>query len=224
VRPAQGLTHDSCSPRWNLAAPEERPLKLVFIYGLPATGKLTVAQELAAITGYRLFHNHLAVDLLLSAFEFGSAPFVDLREQIWLSVFDQAGRHQLPGLIFTFAPEATARPDFVSRAIGVVTGNGGDVLFIELTCPPTELKRRINSASRLQYGKLTSISLFEQLEAEGTFSPFPMPKPALSIDTSACSPQHAAVQIAQLLSANAVQSEPGPPASVPAAERTGRIP
>jgi cytidylate kinase len=67
-------------------------MKLIFIYGLPATGKLTVAQELASLTGYKFFHNHLAVDLLLSIFEFGSSSFVQLREEIWLSVFDQACR------------------------------------------------------------------------------------------------------------------------------------
>ena len=78
------------------------------MYGMPATGKLTVAQELARITGYKLFHNHLVVDLLLSVFEFGSTPFVEMREQIWLSVFAHAGRSGMEGLIFTFAPEATA--------------------------------------------------------------------------------------------------------------------
>jgi len=33
-------------------------MRLVFIYGMPATGKLTVAKELVDITGYALFHNH----------------------------------------------------------------------------------------------------------------------------------------------------------------------
>ena len=65
-------------------------MRLVFIYGLPATGKLTVAQKLAEITDYPLFHNHLVVDLLLSVFEFGSAPFVQLREEFWLSVIKAA--------------------------------------------------------------------------------------------------------------------------------------
>ena len=71
-------------------------MKLIFLYGLPATGKLTVAMELAAMTGFRHFHNHLVVDLLLSVFDFGSPPFVALREDIWLSVFDQACRNQVP--------------------------------------------------------------------------------------------------------------------------------
>ena len=179
-------------------------MKLIFIYGLPATGKLTVAQQLSAITGYKLFHNHLAVDLLLSIFEFGSPPFVALREQIWLSVFEQSCRGELPGLIFTFAPEATVRPAFIDEALNLVTGNGGEVILVELVCPVAELKRRIDSPSRRQYGKLTSVSLFEQLAAAGSLDTPHMPQPALSIDTSLSSPVQAAQQIAQLLPRDAV--------------------
>src|ERR1700677_4641170 len=101
-------------------------MKLIFLYGLPATGKLTVARELAAMTGYKLFHNHLAVDLLLSVFDFGSAPFIELREQIWLSVFEHACRGGLPGLIFTFAPEPTARADFIDRVLSTIAGCNGE--------------------------------------------------------------------------------------------------
>ena len=54
-------------------------MKLIFLYGLPATGKLTVAHELAAITGFKVFHNHLVVDVLLTVFDFGSPDFVRLR-------------------------------------------------------------------------------------------------------------------------------------------------
>ena len=34
-------------------------MKHLFLYGAPAVGKLTVAKELADLTGYKLFHNHL---------------------------------------------------------------------------------------------------------------------------------------------------------------------
>jgi hypothetical protein len=174
-------------------------MKLVFIYGLPATGKLTVAQEFAAITGYKLFHNHLAVDLLLSVFDFGTPAFVQLREDIWLSVFDQACRAQLPGLIFTFAPEPTVRPSFIPEALRLVTTAKGEINFIELVCPLPELKRRIDSPSRLQFQKLTSVSLFEQLHACGGFDAKYMPRPTLSIDTSLCTPLQAATQIVNTL-------------------------
>ena len=41
-------------------------MKLVVLHGPPAVGKLTVARELARLTGWRLFHNHLVVDALLA--------------------------------------------------------------------------------------------------------------------------------------------------------------
>ncbi len=174
-------------------------MKLIFLYGMPATGKLTVGQELAALTGYKLFHNHLAVDLLLSVFEFGSPGFVDLREKIWLSVFRAACREGAPGLIFTFAPEATVRPTFINETIQVVTGEGGSVEFVELTCPLDELRNRIDSESRRGFNKLTSVELFDQLRNDGALSNYPMPQPRISVDTSTCSPAEAARHIAEAL-------------------------
>jgi AAA domain len=174
-------------------------MKLIFIYGLPATGKLTVAQELGALTGYKVFHNHLVVDLLLSVFDFGAPPFVALREKIWLSVFDEACRNHLAGMIFTFAPEGTVRPSFVQEALSVVARDGGEVEFVELTCPLEELKRRMDSPSRLQYQKLTSVSLFEQLHAAGCFDASAMPQSKVSIDTSLFSPAQAAMKIVDTL-------------------------
>jgi hypothetical protein len=174
-------------------------MKLIFIYGMPATGKLTVAQELVAITGYKLFHNHLVVDVLQTVFEFGSPEFIALREQFWLSVFDQAARSPLPGLIFTFAPESTVRPAFIGNTVSTVEAAGGEVHFIELTCPLPELKRRMGGLSRLQYKKLTSVPLFEQLHSEGSFDADYMPVPTLSIDTGDNQPARAALQIARAL-------------------------
>jgi hypothetical protein len=173
-------------------------MKLIVLFGMPATGKLTVGQELAALSGYKLFHNHLVVDLLLSVFEFGSPGFVELREQVWLSVVRQACREGLPGLLFTFAPEITVRPEFIGNLVETVKAEGGMVDFVELTCPIAELKRRLDSASRSQFKKLTSVALFEQLYAGGNLA-LPMPDARLSIDTSACTAAEAAKEIAREL-------------------------
>jgi hypothetical protein len=174
-------------------------MRLVFIYGLPATGKLTVARQLSELVGYKLFHNHLVVDLLLSTFDFGSAPFVELREQIWLSVFDQACRSQLKGLIFTFNPETSVRANFVQKTLETVSQGGGRVDFVELVCPIAELKRRIDDPSRLHYRKLSSLSLFERLAATGEFDTSHMPKPRITVDTSVKSPREAAAEITTAL-------------------------
>ena len=168
------------------------------LFGMPATGKMTVGQELAARTGYRLFHNHLVVDLLLSVFEFGSPGFVRLREKFWLSVIHGACLERLPGMIFTFAPETTVRPQFIGNLVETVTAEGGTVDFVELTCPVAELKRRMDTVSRRQFKKLTSVEMFEQLHAGGNLE-LPMPQARMTVDTSACSAAEAAVRIAREL-------------------------
>ena len=170
-------------------------MRLIFIYGMPATGKLTVARELAARTGFKLFHNHLVVDLLLSVFEFGSPEFVRLREEIWLGVMKEACRAQSPGLIFTFAPERTVRPGFVSEVEKLMSAEKGRLDFVELVCPLDELRRRMGDASRGEFGKLTSVALFEQLLADGVFDSPKMPAARLKIDTRTLSPTETAEKI-----------------------------
>ena len=170
-------------------------MKLIFIFGMPASGKLTVANELAILTGYRVFHNHLAVDLLLSVFDFGSKPFVELREEIWLSVFRQACENNLPGLIFTFAPEATVRTKFPYDAIRTIESSGGQCEFVELICPLLELKTRLNNESRRQFQKMTSVEDFERLHAQGSLDASYMPTARVVIDTGILSAAQAAKKI-----------------------------
>jgi hypothetical protein len=135
------------------------------------------------------------VDLLLSSFEFGSAPFVRQREKIWLGVFREASRAQVPGLIFTFNPEKTVRAGFVEQAVATVVNDGGRVDFVELVCPLVELRQRLASDSRLKYRKLSSLELFDKLQAEGEFDTAHMPRAAVTIDTSVTAPLEAAEQI-----------------------------
>jgi chloramphenicol 3-O-phosphotransferase len=174
-------------------------MRLVFIYGMPATGKLTVAQELKRITGFPVFHNHLAVDLLLSTFEFGSEPFITLREQIWLSVFEQAARAGHAGMIFTFAPETSVRDSFIPEAIKVVEAGGGTVEFVQLTCPVDEVRRRLAHPSRHHFGKLTSAELFDQLMARNTFDRPAMPEAKIVVDTNQNNPARVALEVARAL-------------------------
>lgn len=157
-------------------------MKLVFIHGAPGVGKLTVARELAELTGFRLFHNHLTVDLVGSLFDFGSEPFVLLREQIWLSTFREAAKHNV-SLIFTFNPEATVSKRFIQDAVDVVERLGGRVMFVELTCAQEELERRIEDPSRRKFGKLASTEQYRALKGAGAFN-FPTLPQGLSLDTT----------------------------------------
>ena len=171
-------------------------MKLIFLHGMPGVGKLTVGTELANLTGFKLFHNHLTVDLVSSLFDFGSKPFVELRERIWLDTFAQASAADLAGLIFTFAFEKTVPEEFVATVMNTVEANGGEVIFVSLTCETNELEKRITSPMRQKFGKLTSLELFKQLNGDGVFdTPENVPN-RLTIDTTEISPAEAANRIA----------------------------
>jgi chloramphenicol 3-O-phosphotransferase len=169
-------------------------MKLFFLHGPAAAGKLTIGRALQELTGFRLFHNHLVVDTLLSVFQFGTPSFVRLREQMWLSVFEAAAQDGV-SLVFTFAPESTVNPEFIGAAVRVVEEAGGEVCFVELTCPVEELERRMEEPSRAQFLKLRSVVTFRELRQKGA-DRFPaLPSSGLSIDTSAVEPIQAARKI-----------------------------
>lgn len=53
-------------------------MKLVLIFGPQAVGKMTVGQELAKITGLKLFHNHMTIDLVSNF-----SHIIPKKENIW---------------------------------------------------------------------------------------------------------------------------------------------
>ncbi|HEV2913629.1 MAG TPA: AAA family ATPase [Pyrinomonadaceae bacterium] len=166
-------------------------MKLIFLHGLPGVGKLTVARELAALTGFRVFHNHLTVDLVASVFEFGSQPFIELRELIWLAVLSRAAEARLAGLIFTFAFDRTVQSSFIENVRNIVEKQG-EVLFVELKCSPEELERRIAQPSRRGSGKLSSVEQFRELREDGAFVDPGIPPDRVSVDTTEVSASDAA--------------------------------
>jgi adenylate kinase len=170
-------------------------LRLIFLHGLPGVGKLTVARELAQLTDYKLFHNHLAVDLAESVFEFGSRPFVELREMIWLAMFSRAAEERVGGLIFTFAYDRTVRSNFIEETRRTVESGGGKVSFVELRCSEEELERRIEQPSRREFAKLNSVAQFHELKEAGAFVVPGIPAGGLVVETDGVSAAETANEI-----------------------------
>jgi hypothetical protein len=169
-------------------------MKLLFLYGPPAAGKLTIGKALAATTGFALFHNHLIVDALGAVFPFGSPSFVALREAFWLATFRAAAKERR-SLIFTFAPEPTVAPDFPERARRLVAAEGGEVRFVRLTLSDVEQERRLGNPDRATMGKLRSLDLLHRLRPDLAACDAAMPAPALTLDTGTLGPEAAAVRI-----------------------------
>jgi hypothetical protein len=166
-------------------------MKLVFLYGPVASGKLTIGRLIAERTGLALFHNHLVVDAVASVFPFGSKEFVRLREQFWMEVVSAAAFADR-SLIFTFAPEPTVATDFPNRLAEVVTASGGHVLYVALEVEESEQERRLVTPSRAEFGKLRCVKLLQELRPAMSDCMSQMPVPALRIDTGSTTPSDAA--------------------------------
>lgn len=76
-------------------------MTFVLLYGPPAVGKLTVAKELAKLTGFKVFHNHLSIDLVETVFPRGTPSFGRVGKAIRELVFEEAARENV-SLIFTY--------------------------------------------------------------------------------------------------------------------------
>lgn len=170
-------------------------MKLIFIWGGAASGKLTIARELSDITGIAVFHNHLVVDALLEKCEFGDPEFVRLREAMWMTVFDTAARAG-QSLIFTFAPEPTVASGFPERAVSVIRDAGGEVKFVRLVLSEEEQERRIADGSRKEFRKLVSLDLLRELRPSFRQCEADMPPADLVIDSEIDDPRTASRRIA----------------------------
>ncbi len=172
-------------------------MEFVFIFGRPATGKLTVASELARLTGHRLFHNHLIVDAVKAVYDFGTAGFIALRDELWRAAFTRLARDpDLPGLIFTFNPESSVPQDFVDDLFALFEKAGAEIKCVELTCPEDEIERRLDATSRQDFGKLTDAALYRSLKSQGVFDTPVIRRNRLVIDTGTTSANEAAQRIA----------------------------
>ena len=170
--------------------------QVIFLFGRPGVGKLTVGELLAADTGYRLLHNHAIVDLVTSLFSFGSPPFVALREKLWLATIGACITAKQSGVIMTFAPESTVTDEFIPTLKKRVTARRGVIRFIELRCTDAELETRLTAESREKFGKLRDVKQFRKLHKAGVFDRPKLPPAELTVDTTDKEPVESARLIA----------------------------
>ena len=74
-------------------------MKLLFIFGAHAAGKMTVGQAVSRITPMKLFHNHMTIEPVIELFgSYNGAATQRLRQV----VFEEFAKTDNYGLIFTF--------------------------------------------------------------------------------------------------------------------------
>ena len=178
------------------------PGTLVYLYGPPAVGKLTVARRLAESSGFRLFHNHLTVDSISQVFDFGSPEYVKELHKLRLDIFTTAAQSGV-NLIFTnnsawSGDEGRSRfAQFALDVRAVVGGAGGTVFFVQLTAPLATLENRLSEESRREHGKLIDADRLRELM--GSHDPAPLHPDDLIIATDELTAEAAATEILEAM-------------------------
>jgi len=171
-------------------------MHLVFLHGPAAAGKYTVARELATLTGFELYHNHLVVDEVLKSHAFGTPGFVAERDRRWRDFFAQFPGPARPEIIFTFNPENTVPQEFIDWLFTAPLRRGVPLHSVEITASEAVIEGRLGTTQRQQFRKLTDVALYRQLRDSGTFATPVIPRTDLRVDTGTTAPAAAARQIA----------------------------
>ncbi len=61
----------------------------IMICGPQAVGKMTVGQELTKLTGYKLFYNHMTIEMLRLIFDYDQKIFRKMNDIIRTKVFEE---------------------------------------------------------------------------------------------------------------------------------------
>lgn len=145
-------------------------MKLVFLIGNTAVGKMTVGQELMKLTDLRLFHNHMSIELVLDVFGHFNKDAISRMRKV---VFEEFSKTNQYGMIFTYiwAFDSQSDWDAVEEISNTFKEQGATVYYVELLASKEIRQQRNSSKNRLEHKPSKrniefSNQLFEQTDKD----------------------------------------------------------
>ena len=124
-------------------------MKLLFIFGAHAAGKMTVGQAVSRITPMKLFHNHMTIEPVIELFGAYNGAATERLRQV---VFEEFVKTSNYGLIFTFiwAFDVPYDTEYVRRLTKLYQEAGAQVDYVELVAPQEVRLVRNKTENRLK--------------------------------------------------------------------------
>lgn len=115
-------------------------MKCIVIFGPSAVGKTTVGRELASRIGFRLFHNHMVIELVHNFFTWTDNEFWRLVGDIRARIFQEIRDSKIAGVVFTYvwALDQDEDHDELMRYIAALGVTLESVFFVELAAEQKE--------------------------------------------------------------------------------------
>ena len=127
-------------------------MQVVFLYGPPAVGKLTVAKVLKKMTGFNIFHSHMLINPIAELFGYEHPARRKLVREIRLRILEEAAKNNV-SLIVTVGNTGPQVFDYFDKIIQTVESHGGRVCLVQLTADTETLFDRLKEPSRKKQGK-----------------------------------------------------------------------
>lgn len=124
-------------------------MKLLFLCGDAAVGKMTVGQELMKITNLRLFHNHMTIEPVIEIFGYYDGKTISrLRE----TIFEEFAASNNYGMIFTYmwAFDQKSDWDYIAHVRSIFEPYGTEFYYAELVAPQEVRLARNATENRLK--------------------------------------------------------------------------
>ena len=171
---------------------------LIFIYGLPGVGKLTVAKELSKQTKFPIYHNHLTSDLVYSVFDRGEIGSL-LKQKIRNLVIGDWAKYDETSLITTLIYKKGDNEDYFEQMSNSAKKYGINIYYFHLTCNLTTLRERVGSPDRKNFGKIVDVSELEEKMRDHNMTEDLPYENNYTIDTTNLSPAETAKQIVEVI-------------------------
>jgi shikimate kinase len=170
-------------------------MKLIFLYGPPAVGKLTIAKLLEQKIGYKLLHNHLIVNPIAEVFPFANPSNRLLVREFRLRIFEEAVKSDI-NLIATFGIAGNDPFDHVADIIDTVESHKGKICLVHLTADQETILDRVEDKSRKDHGKNLSKEKLQEIlkDNQDMFHKYSK-KEHLSVNTKDTNPEEAVQKI-----------------------------
>ncbi|MCY3415115.1 MAG: AAA family ATPase [Candidatus Heimdallarchaeota archaeon] len=177
-------------------------MKLIFIYGMPGSGKLTIARALQQqLRDYKIFHNQMTVDIVSEFFDFATPTWTRLNAEMRKMIFKACAQEGI-NLITTqvYAHDYPGEDEYIRSIIQLIEDLGGEVHFIHLICADEIIFQRIQNEDRKKHKKVSKPERLKESMTKWDMKTEIHFVENLELDTSILSPQDSATRITKYYS------------------------